>query len=554
MQEKIISALQAIAKDLFSVDVEPVLTRPDEQFGDFATNIAMQITKQAGKPPREVAEAIVAKLADVEGVARATIAGPGFINIRITDALLLEALQHQGSHQHAGLKVLLEYSCPNAFKELHTGHLYQTLIGDAMGRIYEASGAKVHRTSFGGDVGLHAAKCMWGILQVLGGENPDKLQEVTEHAAWISAAYVAGSKAYEEGETAKAEIEGLNKQIYALHDVGDTTSPFAHIYFTCRQWSYDYFNSFYATIEAKPFDQYYPESVTAKPGLKLVNDYRGKVFTDSDGAVVLDESKTGLHTRVFITSAGLPTYETKDLGVISLETEQFPYDRRVIITGNDQSEYMKVVFAALALINPELAARQRHVANGTVRFGDGTKMSSRLGNVTRAVDVIDTVMSAVSNEDPELRRIVALGAVKYSLLKNRVGGDIAFDLEQSISTEGNSGPYLQYALVRAKSILAKSTQPLALTNAITDLDAGERQLVAYLDRYDEVLQSAINDFSPHHLCSYLYELAVTFNRFYENNRVIGDPREAQRLSLVAAYTTTLKNGLELLAIPTPERM
>ena len=300
-----------------------------------------------------------------------------------------------------------------------------------------------------------------------------------------------------------------------------------------------------------PFDKYYPESTTIEPGLKFVHDNTGKVFVESKNAIVFKGEDIGLHTRVFITSAGLPTYETKDLGVILTEKQDFPYDKRILMTGNDQTEYMKVVFAALGQVDAALAAKQTHLTNGTIRFGDGGKMSSRLGNVTRAVEVIDTVEKAVQADNQELQRDITLGAVKYTFLKQRLGGDIAFDVSESVSLQGNSGPYLQYAHARARSILAKAAGKFG---AVDNLEAGERTLVRKLSEYAAVVELATKELLPHHICTYLYELSQEFNRFYENNRVIGEAREGTRLALVSQYADTLRNGLQLLNIPTPEKL
>ena len=411
------------------------------------------------------------------------------------------------------------------------------------------------RENFGGDVGLHVAKCLYGITTKLGGEYPDKLDEIAADArpAWISETYVLGAAAYEADETAKAQITDINTQIYAFHADSDHQTDLAKIYWTCRQWSYDYFNDFYDKISVEPFDKYYPESTTADPGLDLVKAHIGDVFKESDGAVVYEGEADGLHTRVFITSKGLPTYETKDLGVIAVESNDFSYDKRIIITGNEQTEYMKVVFAALGSIDAELAAKQTHFTNGTVRFGTGQKMSSRLGNVSRAVDVLTTVTGAVSAENPESSEqySTALAAIKYSFLKHRLGGDIAFDINESVSLEGNSGPYLQYAHARARSVLAKAS---TTDFQLSDLEPGERTLARKLTEYQDVVAKSANEFMPHYICTYLYELAQTFNRFYEQNRVIDDPRQSERLALVTTYADTLKNGLQLLGITAPERM
>lgn len=553
MKQAVEQAIAAVVKELFGQDVAVVVTRPDEQFGDFATNVALQLAKPLGKNPRDIAQAIADALPrDVVG--KAEVAGPGFINVTLSDGALLAGLRADITHLSPYQRVLLEYSCPNAFKELHTGHLYQTIVGDAIGRILEATGAQVFRANFGGDVGLHVAKCLYGILQREDGAHPERLPEVpvAQRPAWISQAYVLGAKAYEEDESAKRQIADINTQIYSFHSTNDHDSPLAQLYWQCRDWSYDYFREFYEKIRVEPFDKYYPESSTAEPGLAVVRQHTGTVFTESEGAVVFAGETAGLHTRVFITSKGLPTYETKDLGVITTEATDFSYDKRVIITGNDQSEYMKVVFAALAEIDAELAAKQTHFTNGTVRFGSGQKMSSRLGNVTRAIDVIDTISGVVAADNPTGdSETTTLAAIKYSFLKHRLGGDIAFDITESVSLEGNSGPYLQYAYARARSILAKAGSP---GTEMADLQAAERSLVRKLTEYPEVVALAATELLPHHIATYLYELAQAFNRFYEHNRVIGDAREATRLTLVASYADTLQAGLALLGIAAPDSM
>lgn len=556
MDQQITAAIQAAAKQLFNQDVSVELTRPDEQFGDFSTNVALQLAGKLGQKPRDVAEQLVAALNHGlhDHVRELTIAGPGFINIALTDAALFESLATTGLGRHSGKRVVLEYSCPNAFKELHTGHLYQTVVGDALGNLLTHDGATVFRTNFGGDVGLHVAKCLYGIIELIG-ENPDALAEVPalERPSWISAAYVKGSAAYEVDADAKERIAANNRQIYRFHTENDHESPLARIYWECRDWSYEYFKSFYESIQVTPFDKYYPESTTIEPGLKVVEENRGTVFKESDGALVFEGEAVGLHTRVFVTSAGLPTYETKDLGVIYAELADFAFDKRIIMTGNDQIQYMEVIFAALTAIDPELAAIQTHAPNGTVKFGSGIKMSSRLGNVTRAVDVLEAVDTVVIAQDDATRQMVKLGAIKYSFLKHRLGGDIAFDINESVSLEGNSGPYLQYAHARARSILRK-TDAAAMLNATDRFEAGERSLVRKLTEYPEVVDRATAELLPHHVCTYLYELSQTFNRFYEHNRVIGDDREALRLGLVSQYADTLKTGLELLGISAPEQM
>jgi len=556
MKQELEQVVAAAVQDLFSEAVTVELTRPEEQFGDYATNVALQLAKKVGKNPREIAEALAQRLTDdpFMRLQKAEVAGPGFLNLTLADAALVQAADIRVAELFAGKRVLLEYSCPNPFKEIHAGHLYQTVAGDALGRILEATGVTVFRANFGGDVGLHVGKCLYGVVETLGGELPKRLADVPaeSRAEWLSSAYVRGAKAYEDDPQAKEQIASINTTVYAFHTMDDHETPLAQIYWTCRQWSYDYFKTFYDQIEVEPFDRYYPESETTEPGLAVVRANMGTVFTESDGAVVYKGEDAGLHTRVFITSQGLPTYETKDTGVIMLEAKDFSYDRRVIMTGNDQSEYMKVVFAALHAVDADLAAKQVHLVNGTVKFGSGQKMSSRLGNVTRAIDVVAAVDDAVAAVRPDSDHAqTALAAIKYTFLKHRLGGDIAFDINESVSLEGNSGPYLQYAHARARSVLARAHSAEA---DLSGLLPAERSLVRKLAEYNEVVARAADDLLPHLICTYLYELAQRFNQFYEYNRVIGDEREAIRLGLVRRYADTLKHGLEILGISAPERM
>lgn len=547
-----------IVKELFTVDVVVTLTRPDEQFGDYATNVAMQLAKQIGQNPREIATKISEALVETGEYEAVDVAGPGFINITLKPAALLALTRQEPALMYANQNIVFEYSCPNAFKELHTGHLYQTIVCDTISRLFLLGGAKLQRTSFGGDVGLHVAKCLWGIRQELGGEEPSELERVEndpfKRARWISAAYVAGAKAYEENEDEKHEIDELNKTIYGFHDKNDHESPLAQIYWTTRQWSYDYFDAFYELIKVTPL-RYYPESETAVVGLAVVRDQLAQGnLKESGGAVVFegDESKH-LHTRVFITSKGLPTYETKDIGVIWQEKEDYNFDRRYVVTGNDQKEYMRVVLAAAETFRPELAGTMTHFTNGTVRFSDGSKMSSRLGNVTRGIDVVDAVREKVEQlvEDKALVNDVVLGAIKYAFARYRMGGDIAFNLDETVSLQGNSGPYLQYAHARARRILDKVEGSHA---APADVRPEDRALVRKLGEYHEAVNQAIEELAPHHICNYLFELAQEFNRYYEKNQVVGSDYEEHRAGVVSLYADTLRAGLMILGIAAPEKM
>lgn len=556
MKQELEQAVRAAVQDLFGVDTAVELTRPDEQFGDYATNVALQLSKQLGKNPREIAEALAAKIREslADKVADVSVAGPGFLNLRLTDAALATGLQTAPAKSLQGKKVLVEYSDPNPFKPLHAGHLYTTLVGDTIARLVENAGAETVRINYGGDVGMHVAKSMWAIVRELGGELPEKLADVPEadRPSWLGARYVAGNNAYEDDDAAKAEIVAVNKHVYQLHADSDHDSAFAQIYWTCRQWSYDYFATLYAQLQVVPFARYVPESEVTPLGIATVQEQLEKgVYQRSDGAVVFDGEKFGLHTRVFINSEGLPTYETKDVGLSLTKWNDYHFDESIIITASEQLQYMQVVIKSIEQFQPEPAERTRHLTHGVVKLQGGVKMSSRKGNIVTALEILEAAREAGAATGTNPSEDTILAAVKYAFARNRIGGDIAYDPKESIALEGNSGPYLQYAHARARSILAKTETSAA---DLADLTTDERSLLRKITEYPEVVQQATAELMPHHICTYLYELAQTFNRFYEHNRVIGDAREAVRLQLVRHYADMLKNGLNLLGITAPERM
>jgi arginyl-tRNA synthetase len=564
MKERLEGLIAAAIRDLFAIDIKVEISRPDEGFGDYATNAALQIAPQLKRQPREIADQLQSKLKETlaDYCDDITIAGPGFINFKLKDSALWELAQTGEAKTAQDQTIVIEYSDPNPFKILHAGHLYTSVVGDAIANLLSSTGATVHRVNFGGDVGLHVAKTLWAIVFYESDDKFDndiawqKVQTLTdkplaERSNWLADYYSKGNTAYiDDQDSAKTKINDLNQQIYQIHETNDHTSSLAQIYWTCRDWSYDYFEAFYKRIGIQ-FEKYYTESETGVIGLKTVREHFGDVFKESAGAIVFNGENYGLHTRVFITSQGLPTYETKDVGLLIEKWQDYHFNRSIVITANEQTQYMAVVLKAIEQFAPELARASQHITHGLVKLQGNVKMGSRLGNIIRANEVLDTTAEANFTLNGKRDENVVLGAVKYAFLKQRLGGDIIYNPTESVSLEGNSGPYLQYAYVRASSMLSKSD----LDNPSTDnLQAGERSLLLKIGEFKEVLSSATSELLPHHICTYLYELAQTFNHFYEENRVIGNEREAIRVQLVRCYAQTLKTGLELLGIPIIDKM
>ncbi len=554
--------LAAVKKAGFEVELEKiVLEHPAvEEHGDYSTNVAFRLEN-----PPEAAKKIAALL---EGNWEIKVTGP-FINFFLSPEWLVANLgRGEIAKPLAGQKIVVEFTDPNPFKELHVGHVYSNTVGEAISRLLEAEGAEVRRVTYQGDVGLHVAKSIWGIRKTIA-SLPAETANLEEKAAYMGRAYALGSSAYEEDPAAKEEINELNKKIYE----GDP--EIKEIYDQGKRWSLEYFAKFYAILGTK-FEHNYFESEAGEVGLKLVKEHLKdgdlpagrQVFEESDGAIVFRGEKHSLHTRVFVNKLGLPTYEAKELGLAPTKYRDFPYDLSIIITGNEINEYFKVLLKALSLINPDLAAKTTHLSHGMVRMPTG-KMSSRTGNVLTAPWLLSEAEKLASAKMAEkslatasdAAQKVAVAAIKYALLRSSLGHDIEFDFEKSIDFEGDSGPYLQYTCARAKSVLRKSKVKSPASPAgrqkskVTgDLTKEETSVLRYLYRFPEVVEAAAKQYAPNLICAYLFELAKRFNAFYNEVPILKSETEAFRRKLVEATAVVLKNGLYLLGIEALERM
>jgi arginyl-tRNA synthetase len=552
MRPELEKAIFETSKTLFGVEVPAQLTRPDEQFGDYATNVALQLAGQLGKPPQEIADQLANKLREILGqqVSEINVVSPGFLNLRLSDQSLLAAV-HRPEHPkvYADQTVVIETNNPNPFKDIHIGHAFNSVVADTLANLLEAGRANTHRVSYHGDVGLHVGKSMWAILKFINGDiaKLNNLNE-TERPKFLSQKYAEGTVAYDQDELAKQDIERYAKESFTLTD-----PLFKQVYDICKNWSFSYIDQVLALVNSRPVERRYLESTADQAGRQIVEQHLGDIFEKSDGAIIFPGEKYGLHTRVFISSRNTTLYEARDLGLIQLKQQDFNPQASYIVTAVEQKEYFQVVLKAAELASPELAGVTRNIPTGTVKLTTG-KMSSRRGTAINIDWLFETLEAALKDRGAEADglRDGMVGALRYALLKNRLGSDVVFDVNEAISLEGNSGPYLQYAHVRARSILKKST--LKPAEQMAQLDPAERNLLAKMAEYPEILERSVDELMPHHICNYLYELAQTFNNFYEHNRVIGDPREAERLSLVSDYADVLEEGLKLLGIPAPQQM
>ncbi len=567
-RELIVETLNVWLKDNplqteFEVSVSQYL-----KFGDFSTNIALvSVQSTPSTNPRELAEQIVGILKQNEEINRVfekiEVAGSGFINFYLSNNYLASSLTkfvQQGkfeslSNINNNQKTIIEFGDPNPFKEIHIGHLRNFCIGESFCRLLESQGTTVTRANYQGDVGLHVAKAMWGLLK-REEEFLDSGKSEDEKVKILAQSYVEGATEFENNETAKADIIEINKRIY-----GDDAS-LHQLWEEGRKVSLEHFEDLYKRIGVR-YDKYFFESVTAKKGKEIVLSHIADgVFEKDEGAVVYRGEKDGLHTRVFLTSQEYATYEGKDLALAILKKEDGEYDRSVILTGNEQLEYFQVMLAALKRIEPEVASRTSHFTFGHVKLKEG-KMSSRTGDVISANWLIDEAIKRVraqfNDMDPLTSEKVGIAAVKYSMLKFSIPSDIHFSFEESITLEGNSGPYLQYAYVRTQSVLQKlgdisQESKSELLNSNFQLQNEETDLLRFLTQYPYHVEKAATEFAPNLLCNYLFELAQKFNLFYQKCKIIGDTNESFRLELTRGVGAVLQNGLHLLGIETVEKM
>ncbi|MEK7581384.1 MAG: arginine--tRNA ligase [Patescibacteria group bacterium] len=569
IKEDLEKALKSLQIEQGKVEVSRTT---DSRNGDYTSNVSLKIAgklkpfdvSQDKQSPMEVAKKITDSIGILPHIEKLEVKEPGFINFFVkndfwqdeVEKVLKEEVLSLGGPK---LKIIVEFTDPNPFKEFHIGHLYSNIVGESISRLLEATGAVVKRANYQGDIGMHVAKTIWGIPKLLDqiGEKFEDIEkkDLGARVFFLGQAYSLGAKEFEASQGVKAEIAEINKKIFAKDP-----SVLA-IYEKGKKWSLDYFEQIYERLGTK-FDFYYLESEVGEVGAKIVREFLEKgVFIKSEGAIVFPGEKYGLHSRVFINSLGLPTYEAKELGLAPTKYKDFAYDESVIVTGNEINDYFKVLLAALAQVAPELAVKTRHISHGMVRMPGG-KMSSRLGNVLLGEWLLDEakkrVIEAFEEVPAEVAEQIGVGAIKYALLKGNIGQDVNFTFEEAISLSGNSGPYLQYAYARCRSVLAKSNKQHAKSNKfdLENLEPEESALLRTLGHFEEVVLDAAESFAPSALANFLYEAAQKYNSLYNNLPILkaGEKERGRRLFLTRATADVLKKGLSLLGIAAPEKM
>lgn len=569
-------AVRAAYPDQSGIDV--VVEYPaDPDHGDYASPVALQLSKKVGSPPREVAEAVVAALDRSDIVHAVDIAGPGFINVFITPAYLVGEVRavlatgdrYGRNTRLQGEKVTIEYSSPNTNKPLHLGHARNNFLGMAVANLMEANGAEVTKAQIINDRGIHICKSMVAYQKWGRDTSPEGLGKKGDH--FVGDYYVKYAAEEKENpalaEETKAMLkgwEGKDPDVRALWE-------------KMNAWALAGFNETYEKIGSR-FDEVTFESDISEGGRALVEKAlsEGKAERIEGGALAVDLSDCGLGDsetgkKVLVRSDGTTVYMTQDLQLAVNRMEGTAVDRLIYVVGNEQDYHFKALFEVLKRFGYDWAKRLTHLSYGMVMLPSG-KMKSREGttvDIDALVEELETLaekelasrdMPYEGEERRHLVRVIALGALKYYILKVDAKSEMLYDPAASIDFQGNTGPYLQYTTARIRSILRRTPESETLLNVAVDpavfIEPDEWTLLRKLPRYSEAVAVAA-DARPSLLANELFALAQAFNVFYGNHRVLEAPTpelRAARLQLSAAVAQVLKNGLDLLGIEAPERM
>lgn len=565
------------------------LQKTRKEFDGEFTLVAFPLLRYSKKKPEETAEELGAYLKENVDEISAYNVVKGFLNLSLSDAYWLTFLQtirgndNYGKAAPSGKTIMLEYSSPNTNKPLHLGHVRNNLLGYSVANILEANGHKVIKANLINDRGIHICKSMLAWQKFGEGETPESAGLKGDHL--VGKYYVLFDKHYKAqvadaiakgAEPTQAEKEApLLKEAQEMlrqWEAGDT--EIRELWATMNQWVYGGFETTYSNLGVS-FDQYYYESNTYLLGKETVEDglAKGVLYKKDDGSVWAKLGDYKLDDKLLLRADGTSVYMTQDLGTAIERFRQFPDLKQLIYTvGDEQNHHFKVLFLILGQLGHAWANDCYHLSYGMVDLPSG-RMKSREGTVVDADDLISELDERAETatrekgklegiEEQELKdlfRMIGLGALKFYILKVDPQRRMTFNPEESVSLNGNTGPFVQYSYARIQSLVGKSGQVVegAIDTSLQILEP-ERNLIALLNDYPKVIEEAGEGYSPAVLANYGYDLAKVFNQFY-NEVKINDPSSSEaeiHFRLVLADTTArvIRSCMGLLGIEVPNRM
>jgi arginyl-tRNA synthetase len=539
---------------------------------------------------QEIAEQVRAQLGSVDGISRIETV-KGYLNVyfktsdyakRVVDEVLASGADF-GRGAAKNEKVMVEYAQPNTHHSFHIGHARNTILGESLARLVEFAGFETIRASYPGDLGLGVITVMWIYEKMYKGQEPEGIHE---RGQWLAKLYVEATAMLEKKdnetpeETAKREAyDAERREMYRKWDTGD--EYVRELWRVTREWSLDELREVLKMLDVK-MDVWFYESEVDEPSKAIVEELIEKNIADDErpngGAVIVKiDEKLGLtkekyRTNVILRRDGTTLYLTKDLALARVKFEQYHVDRSIYVVDVRQSLHMQQAFAILKLWGFPQSEKCYHLGYGFVSLPEGA-MSARRGRVVLFKDVADEAVKRVlaveaeksadipASEREKIANQIGLGALVYSMLSVDNNKDIVFDINEALSFDGRTGPYIQNAYVRANSILKKAdVQKFKGSDAKMfdyELNKHEIELIEQISRFPQTVEQAANEYRPLIMASYTYDLANTFHSFYHAVNVLQTEDEKvknARLQLVTAAKQTIENALRLLDIQAPDVM
>ena len=582
LQQELAKGLKA----LFQIDVtEIVLQETKKEFEGAYTLVVFPYTKLAGKAPAAIATDLGAYLMANCGIVKAFQVVQGFLNISIKDSAWLDLLASVASDKNPfqieskGEKVLIEYSSPNTNKPLHLGHLRNNFLGFSVAQILAAGGYDVVKTNLVNDRGIHICKSMLAYQLFGNNETPETSGLKGDHL--VGKYYVAFDVAYKEEivelkangleeEQAKKQAPILLKAQEMLLKWEQGDEEVMNLWNKMNAWVFAGFEKSYQTMGVS-FDKIYRESNTYLLGKQIVDEglASGVFFQKPDESVWINLEAEGLDEKLVLRKDGTSVYITQDMGTAQLKYEDFKTNQSVYVVGNEQDYHFEVLFHILKKLNKPYSNGNFHLSYGLVDLPSG-KMNSREGTVVDADDLMAEMIQTAKDRTLELGKIdgfteaesnelfhnLGLGALKYFLLKVEPKKRMLFNPEESIDFQGNTGPFIQYTHARICSILRKGGE-ITTVSTKSELAESEQELIYLLGEYKANITQAAANFAPSVIANYAYDLAKTFNKFYNEQTILSEENEVKRnirLTLAELTGKTIQHATSLLGIVSPNRM
>lgn len=582
----VVQALGDLYKQAFTeADLTINSTKPEFE-GDY-TLVLFSFVKQLKKSPEqlgnEIGEVLVKNNPDLFSGYNVI---KGFLNLTITDAYWTEVLQSNydnpgfGFKSPNGEKVMVEYSSPNTNKPLHLGHLRNNFLGWSVAQILKESGYEVIKSCIVNDRGIHICKSMIAWQLFANGATPQSTNTkgdhfVGEYYVKFNDAYkkqveelVAGGMKKEEAEKEAPIMKGTQQM---LLDWEAGKPDVIELWKKMNGWVYEGFDITYKRV-GSDFHKMYYESDTYLLGKKDVEEglKQGVFFKKEDGSVWIDLTADGLDEKLVLRKDGTSVYITQDLGLAQQKYEEFRYDQSIYVIADEQNYHMKVLKLILQKLGRPYANSIYHLSYGMVELPTG-RMKSREGTVVDADDMVEEMVNVAKNKTEELGKVkdfteselkelydtIALGALKFFLLRVDPKKKMIFNPEESIDFHGFTGPFVQYTHARIKSILRKEKAAGSHSSTTTGLLKLEKELIVSLEQYPVIIEQAVAEHNPSVLAIYAFNLAKSFNTFYTEHSVMNAESEEKkqlRLQLSAMTANVIASAMSLLGIKVPERM